>query len=273
MLYKHLPEGWTSEKVKVNGINIHYLRTGGDKPVMIMAHGITDNGFCWKTLADKLEDHYDIIMYDARGHGLSDAPKQGYTINDHVEDLKGLIDVLEINNPVMLGHSMGGAIVSAFSAKYQEIPKQVILEDPVHFHKKDKEDLNELKKMAYNTRKNILQWNKMELEGLVKMAREKNHPGWRQEDYIPWAVAKKQASPHLVETFKQLGYLGDVFPKIKAPVLILKAETDSGDMAYNRKLTSLIPKGKIIHIDGAGHNIRRDQPEKAVEYINQFLKE
>ena len=66
------PEGWTDGYVLANGIRIHYWRTGGDKPTMIMAHGSSDNGMCWTNLAKELVDDYDIILPDARGHGLSD---------------------------------------------------------------------------------------------------------------------------------------------------------------------------------------------------------
>ena len=47
---------WESASVKSNGIRIHYWRTGGvGKPVMIMAHGVTDYGLNWASLADKFK--------------------------------------------------------------------------------------------------------------------------------------------------------------------------------------------------------------------------
>ena len=53
-----IPEGWTSNYAYVNGIRIHYYQAkpSPDKPVIIMVHGITDNGLCWATLAQELED-------------------------------------------------------------------------------------------------------------------------------------------------------------------------------------------------------------------------
>ena len=66
---------WTEGNVTANGVKIHYYRTGnGDegKPAMLMLHGITDNGLCWSRVANDLQDRYDIIMTDARGHGKSE---------------------------------------------------------------------------------------------------------------------------------------------------------------------------------------------------------
>ena len=64
---------WTQGTVSVNdGIELYYTRTGnGDKPVLVLAHGLTGSGLCWHQLAADLEPNYDIIMFDACGHGKS----------------------------------------------------------------------------------------------------------------------------------------------------------------------------------------------------------
>ena len=67
------PAGWTDGYVFANGIRIHYWRTGANtsKPPLVLAHGSSDDGLCWTNLAKEIQDGYDIIMFDARGHGLS----------------------------------------------------------------------------------------------------------------------------------------------------------------------------------------------------------
>ena len=93
---------WESNSVMSNGIRIHYWRTGGEgKPVMIMAHGVTDYGLSWASLAAKFQADYDVIMYDARGHGFSEKPEGPYSLTTHVEDLAGLIKALEIDKPIL----------------------------------------------------------------------------------------------------------------------------------------------------------------------------
>ena len=62
---------WFDGYVDGNGILIHYYRTGGDKPQVILNHGAMDDGLCWTRVAIELEDDYDVIMIDARSHGLS----------------------------------------------------------------------------------------------------------------------------------------------------------------------------------------------------------
>jgi N-formylmaleamate deformylase len=99
---------WQEGYVRVNEVNLHYHRTGHDKPTILLAHGIADNGLCWTRLALALEDRYDLVLYDARGHGFSDQPGD-YSLESHVADAIGLITALKLNQPILLGHSMGGA--------------------------------------------------------------------------------------------------------------------------------------------------------------------
>ena len=61
---------WMSGVCKANGIHIHYLRTGGRKPPLVLLHGLTASGACWTPLARALQNEYDVVMPDARGTGL-----------------------------------------------------------------------------------------------------------------------------------------------------------------------------------------------------------
>jgi len=58
--------GWSTSYCEVNNIIIHYTRTGGNKPPLILLHGLMTSGLCWIDLVTALEKDYDIIMPDAR---------------------------------------------------------------------------------------------------------------------------------------------------------------------------------------------------------------
>jgi len=78
---------WQSGEVEANGIRLHYTRTGGAKPPVVLAHGFSDDGLCWTPVAEALAPEYDVIMVDARGHGRSSAPEQGYSATIQAADL------------------------------------------------------------------------------------------------------------------------------------------------------------------------------------------
>src|ERR1700719_2990387 len=121
---------WFSGDVGANGIRLHYYRTGGDKPPIVLSHGATDDGLCWTRVARALEADYDVIMPDARGHGLSEAPEEGYTAQARAADLAGLIGALELQKPAVGGHSMGAMTTFYLAATRPALVRCAILEDP-----------------------------------------------------------------------------------------------------------------------------------------------
>ena len=77
--------------VSINGVKIHFYRTGGQKPPFILLHGASDNGLCWSPVAEWLATEYDVIMPDAQGHGKSSRLTPGFKFTDHAEQIAGLI--------------------------------------------------------------------------------------------------------------------------------------------------------------------------------------
>ena len=120
---------WFSDDVTANGLRIHYSRTGGDRPPLVLSHGATDSGLCWTRVARDLASDY-VILPDARGHGLSDAPDSGYSSADRAADLAGFIDALGLQRPAVGGHSMGAATTLRFIADHPEVASCAVLEDP-----------------------------------------------------------------------------------------------------------------------------------------------
>ena len=121
---------WFSETLSVNDIQIHYYRTGGEKPTIVLSHGVTDDGLCWTPVAMALELDYDVIMVDARGHGLSGNPKGDYSVEARSADLAGLIKALRLDRPVVMGHSLGAETSLYTAAHYPDLIAGIILEDP-----------------------------------------------------------------------------------------------------------------------------------------------
>ena len=103
-------------KVMTNGIRIHYERTGGAKPALVLCHGITDSGGCWPRVVAALKKDYDLVMLDARGHGGSEAPRSGYSLDIMADDVAGVIDALGLQRPCIIGHSMGAMTAARTAA-------------------------------------------------------------------------------------------------------------------------------------------------------------
>ena len=124
---------WQSNFIDSNGIRLHFTRTGGDKSALILLHGFSDDGLCWTPIAKSLSSDYDVIMVDARGHGRSDGPPNGYGHDQHAADVAGLISGLNLRKPIGMGHSMGAVTTLALAGLYPDLPRVILLEDPPPF--------------------------------------------------------------------------------------------------------------------------------------------
>ncbi len=271
------PDGWTDGYVVANGIRIHYWRTGGDKPVLIMAHGSSDNGLCWTNLAKELTDEYDIILPDARGHGLSDPPSKLDPADAQAEDLAGLIRALKLHKPIVMGHSMGASSAAWFAAKYPDVPLAVILEDPRLVPRStgntNSDDPAAREIAQERQRKQILARNNMTYDQIVAAQLERN-PKWGRSEIEIWAESKRQHHPN--NAYRRRGArppMNDLFGKITAPTLILKADDEEDLRRKNIEVARTLKQGTIVHIEDAGHNVRREQKESLLLALKAFLNE
>jgi pimeloyl-ACP methyl ester carboxylesterase len=269
------PAGWTEGYVLANGIRIHYWRTGPStgKPPLVLAHGSSDDGLCWTNLAKEIQDGYDIIMFDARGHGLSDPPTASDAPDAQVEDLAGLIKELKLERPILMGHSMGSSSVAMFAAKYPDVPRAVILEDPGLVRPATPAGGAASPTPSIDERRaTILARNNMSEAALVAGCM-KNSPKWGQSECDFWAPSKRRHHPMTVSSAGAPARppMSEIFTKITAPTLILKADAQGDLRKQNEEVASRLRKGKIVHITGAGHNVRRENKAQTLEVLRAFL--
>ena len=264
------PAGWTEGYVMANGIRIHYWRTGGSKPVLVMAHGSSDDALCWTNLAREFQDQYDIVMFDARGHGLSDPPTASDPPDVQVEDLAGLIRELKLERPILMGHSMGSSSVARFAAKYPDVARAVILEDP-GLVRPATPAAGAVAQTPEQRRATILARNNATEEQLVAGCMM-NSPKWGRSECEFWAPSKRRHHPATVANVPSaLPPVSELFPKITVPTLILKADAQGDLRKQNEEVARRLPRGKIVHIEGAGHNVRRENKTQTIEVMKAFL--
>jgi 3-oxoadipate enol-lactonase len=113
---------------EVNGTRLYYEMEGSGHP-LVLVHGFSLDTRMWDGQFAAFVREYEVIRYDARGHGRSAAPgDQGYY---HTSDLKCLLDFLGCSRTYLVGLSWGAAIVTEFTLAYPQMAGALIAVDPV----------------------------------------------------------------------------------------------------------------------------------------------
>lgn len=267
-----VPKNWTEGYVMANDIRIHYWRTGGEnKPVIVMAHGFSDDGMTWTNLAKELEADYDIIMFDARAHGLTDPGTKSDPLSAQREDFAAFIKAMNLEKPIVMGHSMGSASAAWLAAIYPNIASAVILEDPRLIPRKYKRKSNpEVERAKRYAR--ILERNNSSYDELLQKCIKQNTK-WERSECEYWVPSKILHHPNAaLRDYDKHPNNQYLFPKITTHTLILKADAKNEvERKENEEIAALLKNGKLIHVPGAGHSVRRDNEKAVVQAIKEFL--
>ncbi len=94
-------------------------------PPVVIVHGMQDFALSFDPLAQSLRSRYRVISYDLRGHGDSDKPGI-YTMPHLLADLHAVIVQLELERPRLVGHSLGGQVVSQYAGVFADVPEAVV---------------------------------------------------------------------------------------------------------------------------------------------------
>jgi 3-oxoadipate enol-lactonase len=119
--------------VRVNGVVLHHeVRGRVDAPALVFANSLGTDFRIWDAMLDALGDRYRVVLYDKRGHGLSEATPAPYSMADHVDDLAALLDHLGVVKAAIVGLSVGGLIAQGLAAKRPELVSALVLMDTAH---------------------------------------------------------------------------------------------------------------------------------------------
>lgn len=268
----------SSEFVVSNGVNIHYYRTGGNKPPLVLAHGITDDGLCWTPVAEVFSRDYDVIMVDARGHGKSEAPADGYTLRNLGTELAGVIQALKLEKPILLGHSMGAITSLVLAGLFPDLPKAILLEDPPPFwtysdgHTRNDDLVHQL--TAW------IQSNKRKTRDELMAEYRSNNITWPDVELDPWVNSKHRYSLNIAALVHTEDMISIDFPQlvqqITCPALFISADAAKGAASGQEdiaKIKEMLPHIQTVHVADAGHNIRREQFDRYMDVVQKFLEE
>ncbi len=270
-----VPEDWREGTARSNGVDLHYVRSGDKRPSIVIAHGVFDDGICRLPLGKTLDEEYNVVLYDARGHGRSDAPPGGYDAETMATDLLELVDGLGLDAPVLLGHSMGGDAVATAAAREPEVPRGVVLVEPagLMYRNQDEADVGTT---AADARELIEGWQANTKPGLLETDESlRGYIKAGQEDVASLlADARLRVSPNVTQLFDAaLADPDELYHRFEAPTLVLRGDLDRTARERDAELIGPLSGVRLVHVEGAGHTVFRDARTNATQELRRFLRD
>jgi pimeloyl-ACP methyl ester carboxylesterase len=278
----------TSEGAGGEEANVHLPRTDlvvttygrpvGAAPTQLFLHGLTDSGRAWPEAVAHWADSYAIIALDQRGHGHS--PRftreqlEAHPGDVMVEDATAVLEQLD-QRPVVLGHSLGGAVALTVGARRPELVRALVLEDPAPLAPGDpRADPARGEQLAAGVQQSI---EVTDDDELLRLRREQR-PSWPDSELLATGRAERQVDlDYLVRgDIKPTTPWTELFAEAGVPVLVVSGDPD-GDVCVTDEMEQAIarlgkPDVTLTRVEGAEHCVRREQPEQFYVVVDDWLR-
>ena len=262
--------------IHIDGLRLHYLEWGREnQSTMLLLHGIGDDDHIWDHFARNVADRIRVIALDQRGHGQSDRPlPPAYRCEDYVADVDKFVHALQLNDVILMGHSMGALHATRYAALQPGKVAGLIHADiepcPPDWNKKYLLNLYENLPSAYasiheyveEARKNSPYAEEKMLHRIASFALEEGKGGkWRPR-------FDREVLFHF-DRYDLRPYLRD----IRCPSLIIRGE-ESRVMGHEiaKEMSDIIPKGSFAEIPKATHPVHTDNPGEFLRVVSEFLQ-
>lgn len=256
---------------KINGITVHYELIGNpaSKKLIAFSNSLGTDFRIWLPIFDEMDDDVSFLLYDSRGHGLTETGNPDFTMDDLVDDLIGLVDHLGVKKAIFCGLSVGGIIVQGLWGKRPDLVKKIVLCDTAP--KIGTAD-------SWNSR--IKAINDGGIASIADAVMERWFtPDFREERAIDLAGYTTMLVRQPVD-----GYIGacaairdtdytEITRTIAVPALFVVGDQDgSTPPELVRAAADLVPNAEFAVIEDCGHIPCIEQPEQLAGLIDEFVR-
>ncbi len=259
-------------KIKANGIQMNYQLSGKeDGPVVVLSHSLGSSLAMWDPQMEILEARYQVLRYDTRGHGGTDAPEGAYTLDQLGNDAIGLLDALGIDVVHWVGLSMGGMIGQCLALNHTDRLRSLalcdtaaIIPDEAQPVWKERMDTARDKGMQALVQETMKRWFTLPYLG-------KNPGGVEliRKHFLDTPVSGYIGCSEAIRILNYLENLSD----IKIPTLIMVGEDDPGTpVAASEAMHERIPGSRLVVLHSAAHLSNIEQAEAFNSALMGFLQ-
>lgn len=250
---------------------LHSRITGEGQPFLIL-HGYFGMGDNWKSLGNQFAENYEVHMIDQRNHGRSfHADDFDYELL--AEDLYNYVEHHELENIVLLGHSMGGKTAMLFAVEYPEVVDTLLVADisPRYYqphHNQILKALNSVNFSVHTSRKLVDEQLANFIPELGTRQFLLKSVYWREKGQLDFRFNLAA----LTENNSEVGKALPSFTSFEGDVLFLAGgNSDYITSAEEPLIRAHFPNSQIVSIPNAGHWLHAENPKGFYEEVTKFL--
>lgn len=260
-------DGSTSDRIEVNGVRVAYTLCGRGADIVFLHGWICDRSFWRRQCRELAGRNFRCLAVDFRGHGDSEAPAGGYSIEQLAADVSAAMAALEFGPAVIVGHSMGGMVAQQFCLERPEQAAALVLVATIA---SDAEDRLISKRIAFDARR----------MGFPR-AFDRHFDAWfapgAPESVRGWVKRQMRSTPdelglELVGAYSRFDLTGRL-GELRHPTLVVGTRSDdSAPPGQSRRLAKLIPSARLALIEDCGHFPMLEKPELLCRALLPFLE-
>lgn len=260
----------TLPRVHTGELNLYYELSGPEgAPVVCLNHCFTSDHRYWDVHMPAFQG-FQVLRFDARGHGDSDTPPGPYSLEMMARDLRELCDALQLDQVHVCGVSLGGQVAQTFALEYPErVNSLVLVNTTCEYDKEQTQAWRQRAATALDQGMSVLHESLL-ARWFTEKAAEQRIPGYV---YMESVVTRMSAAAFhagcaamcMLNTTARL-------PAINAPTLIIATPDDPGaPRAVSEKMAALIPHCELHWLEPARHLSSLEHPLRFNQLVRAFM--
>jgi pimeloyl-ACP methyl ester carboxylesterase len=246
-----------------DGVPIAYATRGAGKPALVLIHGWSCDSGYWDAQLQPLSRKFQIITLDLGGHGNSGIGRHGWTIESFGEDVSAVVEAINPEHVVLIGHSMGGNVAISAARRLGDRVKGIVWVD-AYRKLGSPRSFDEIKNVVAPFRTNFKDTTDSYVRGMFPPGADPDLVRQVAEDMgrAPPAVAVPALESSLI--FGRT--ITETIAGVEAPIVAINADSPPNDLRSMRRFGV-----QVLSLPSVGHFPMMEAPERFNELLRQAI--
>jgi pimeloyl-ACP methyl ester carboxylesterase len=265
--------------VQIDGVSLHYQQEGIGRPLVFL-HGLLTYSYLWRNITPGLTFGNTVYSLDLMGFGFSEKPQDKiYSVDLYVKQLGKFLDHLHLENPLLVGHDAGGAIVTLYALRNPGKVRKLIIMDAPLYYTPPSLSLRLLRTKLVGDLFTGDWFLKRILRGGVEKEERMADP--LLDAYLQPYHDDPGARTALLKFVREFNLRplidSEIQPNLstlQVPTLVVWGDGDAYvPLDFGRRLDQDIPNAAFAVILNSGHLVQEERPEKVREVLKEFIEQ